>query len=308
MKDKFIISVTGPTAIGKTALSIQLAKAFNTEILSADSRQFYKEMIIGTAVPSQEELAAATHHFIQHKSVEASYSVGDFEREALIKIQELFKQFDNLIVVGGSGLYVRSLLEGLYALPEIAPEIRARLNNQFENEGLEPLKLRLQELDPEAYKKTDIDNPHRVIRALEICLGTGKPYSSFLNQSKQERPFQTISIGLTAPREEIYERINLRVDGMMAEGLLEEVKNLYPKRELNALNTVGYKELFAFLEGSFSLDEAVAEIKKNTRRFAKRQLTWFRKDKNIHWFDSKTSSEEIVAFVENEINNRGPSI
>ncbi|MFN4763221.1 tRNA (adenosine(37)-N6)-dimethylallyltransferase MiaA [Gillisia sp. Q332] len=301
MKNKFLISITGPTAIGKTALSIQLAKAFNTVILSADSRQFYKDMKIGTATPSEEELLAAPHHFIQHKSVEDSYSVGDFEREALLKTQELFKQKDILIVVGGSGLYVRSLLEGLDSFPEIDPKIRLQLNEQFEKEGLEPLKLRLQEHDPEAYKKTDIDNPHRVIRALEICLGTGKPYSSFLNQQKPKRPFQTISIGLTAPREEIYERINLRVDAMMAEGLLGEVKSLYPKRELNALNTVGYKELFAFLEGRFSLEEAVAEIKKNTRRFAKRQLTWFRKDKNIHWFDYKTSSEEIIAFIKAEI-------
>ena len=302
MNKYYLISIVGPTAIGKTALSIQLASSFNTEILSADSRQFYKEMKIGTAVPSEEELTAATHHFIQHKNVEDAYSVGDFEREALLKTQDLFKQHDILIVVGGSGLYVRSLLEGLDSFPEIDPEIRARLNKQFEKEGLEPLKLRLQELDPEAYKRTDIDNPHRVIRALEICLGTGKPYSSFLNQPKQERPFQTISIGLTAPREEIYERINLRVDAMMAEGLLEEVKNLYPKRELNALNTVGYKELFAFLDSRFSLEEAVDEIKKNTRRFAKRQLTWFRKDKNIHWFDYKVSPEEIIAFVKAEVS------
>ncbi|MGM0391092.1 MAG: tRNA (adenosine(37)-N6)-dimethylallyltransferase MiaA [Bacteroidota bacterium] len=302
MNKHYLISIVGPTAIGKTTLSIELARAFNTEILSSDSRQFYKEMKIGTAVPSEEELSAATHHFIQHKSVEDSYSVGDFEREALLKTQNLFKQKDILIVVGGSGLYVKSLLEGLDSFPEITPEIRTSLNKQFEKEGLEPLKLRLQELDPEIYEKTDTENPHRVIRALEICLGTGKPYSSFLNQPKQERPFQTISIGLTAPREEIYERINLRVDTMMAGGLLEEVKNLYPKRELNALNTVGYKELFAYLEGRYSLEEAVAEIKKNTRRFAKRQLTWFRKDKNIHWFDYKTPSEEIIAFVKTEVS------
>ncbi len=302
MENKFLLSITGPTAIGKTALSIELARAFNTEILSADSRQFYKDMKIGTAVPSDEELAAAAHHFIQHKKVEEAYSVGDFEREALFKTQDLFKKYDFLILVGGSGLYVKSLLEGLDSFPEIDPEIRAQLNVQFEKEGLEPLKLRLQELDPIAYKRIDPNNPHRVIRALEICLGTGKTFSSFLDKPKPERPFKTISIGLTAPREEIYERINLRVDAMMAEGLLEEVQILYPKRELNALNTVGYKELFAFLEGSFSLDEAVEEIKKNTRRFAKRQLTWFRKDENIHWFDYKTSPEEIISYVKTEIS------
>ena len=259
-------------------------------------------MKIGTAPPSGDELAAATHHFIQHKSVVENYSVGDFERDALRKTQELFKQHDILILVGGSGLYIKSLLEGLDSFPEIDPEIRIGLNSQFEKEGLEPLKQRLQELDPETFKKADIDNPHRVIRALEICVGTGKTFSSFLNQPKQKRPFQTISIGLTAPREEIYERINLRVDAMMAEGLLDEAKKLYPKRDLNALNTVGYKEIFEFLEGRFSLEEAVDEIKKNTRRFAKRQLTWFRKDKNIIWFDYKTSPEEIIAFVKNEIN------
>lgn len=308
MENKFLISITGPTAIGKTALSIKLARAFDTEILSADSRQFYKEMKIGTAVPSRDELAAATHNFIQHKSVEETYSVGDFERDAFRKTQDLFKQHDILILVGGSGLYIKSLLEGLDNFPEIDPEIRVHLNKQFEKEGLEPLKQRLQKLDPETYKKADIDNPHRVIRALEICLGTGKTFSSFLNQPKKERPFQTISIGLTAPREEIYERINLRVDAMMAAGLLEEVKNLYPKRDLNALNTVGYKEMFDFLEDRFSLEEAVDEIKKNTRRFAKRQLTWFRKDKNIHWFDYKAPPEEIIAFVKNEVTKRGKSI
>ena len=302
MENKFLLSITGPTAIGKTALSIELARAFNTEILSADSRQFYKEMEIGTAVPSEDELAAATHHFIQHINVEEAYSVGDFEREALHKTRDLFRQHDLLILVGGSGLYVKSLLEGLDNFPEINPEIRVTLNEQFEKEGLKPLKIRLQELDPESYKTIDTDNPHRVIRALEICLGTGKTFSSFLAKPKPERAFQTISIGLNAAREDIYERINLRVNAMMAAGLLEEVKNLYPKRDLNALNTVGYKELFAFLEGSLNLDEAVAEIKKNTRRFAKRQLTWFRKDKNIHWFDYKSAPETIIAFVKAEIS------
>lgn len=308
MNKTYLISIVGPTAIGKTALSIELARAFNTEILSADSRQFYKEMNIGTAVPSAEERSAATHHFIQHKAVEEAYSVGDFEREALLKTRDLFSQYDILVLVGGSGLYVRSLLEGLDSFPEIDPEIRARLNEEFEKEGLEPLKARLQELDPEAYKNTDTNNPHRVIRALEICKGTGKTFSSFLAKPKPERAFQTISIGLTAPREDIYQRINSRVDAMMAQGLLEEARALYPKRHLNALNTVGYKELFAFLDGSSPLEEAVGEIKKNTRRFAKRQLTWFRKDKNIHWFDYKTPASEIISFIENQINNRGKSI
>lgn len=304
MKNNYLISVVGPTAIGKTALSIQLAKAFDTEILSADSRQFFREMSIGTAAPSKSELAAAPHHFIHHKSIEEEYSVGDFEKEALAKTEELFRKHKLLILVGGSGLYVKSVLKGLDDFPEIDTEIRTKLNEQYAESGLEALKEQLQNLDPEYFEKMDSDNPHRVIRALEICLGTGKAFSSFLNRPKTQRPFKTISIGITAPREEIYDRINRRVDNMMDEGLLEEARELYSKRGLNALNTVGYKEMFAFLEGSFNLEEAVDEIKKNTRRFAKRQLTWFRKDKNIHWFDYKTPAEEIIAFIKAEISRQ----
>lgn len=302
MNTNYLISIVGPTAIGKTALSIKLARAFDTEILSADSRQFFREMSIGTAAPSKKELTAATHHFIHHKSIEEDYSVGDFEKEALAKTEELFRKHKLLILVGGSGLYVKSLLEGLDDFPEVDPGIRMKLNEQFEESGLEALKKQLQSLDPEYFKKMDSDNPHRVIRALEICLGTGKAFSSFLNRPKTQRPFKSISIGLTAPREEIYERINLRVDIMMDEGLLEEAQHLYSKRSLNALNTVGYKELFSFFEGRLNLEEAVEEIKKNTRRFAKRQLTWFRKDKNIKWFDYKTPAEEIIAFINAEIS------
>ena len=302
MNNNYLISILGPTAIGKTALSIKLAKAFDTEILSADSRQFYKEMSIGTAAPSKEELAAATHHFIHHKSIEEDYSVGDFEKEALEKTEELFKKHKLLILVGGSGLYVKSLLEGLDDFPEVDPEIRIALNEQFVKDGLESLKRQLQSLDPVYYEKMDSDNPHRVIRALEICLGTGKSFSSFLDQPKTKRPFKNISIGLTAPREEIYERINRRVDIMMDEGLLEEVERLYSKRKLNALNTVGYKELFAYFEERVNLEEAVEEIKKNTRRFAKRQLTWFRKDKNIHWFNYKTPAQEIMDYINANIS------
>jgi tRNA dimethylallyltransferase len=302
MKNNYLISIVGPTAIGKTALSIKLAKAFDTEILSADSRQFFREMSIGTAAPSKKELAAAVHHFIHHKSIEEDYSVGDFEKEALAKTEELFRKHKLIILVGGSGLYVKSLLEGLDDFPGVDPEIRMKLNEEFTEHGLEPLKEQLQSLDPEYYEKMDSENPHRVIRALEICLGTGKSFSSFLDQPKTQRPFKSISIGLTAPREEIYERINRRVDIMMDEGLLEEAESLYSKRKLNALNTVGYKELFAFFEGKLNLEEAVEEIKKNTRRFAKRQLTWFRKDKDIHWFDYKTPAEEIISFIKAEIS------
>ena len=301
MNTNYLISIVGPTAIGKTALSIKLAKAFETKILSADSRQFFKEMSIGTAAPSKKELAAAPHHFIHHKSIEEVYSVGDFEKEALAKTEELFKNHKMIILVGGSGLYVKSLLEGLDDFPEVDPEIRMELNEQFTELGLESLKKQLQSLDPVYYEKIDSDNPHRVIRALEICLGTGKSFSSFLDQPKTKRPFKNICIGLTAPREEIYERINRRVDIMMDEGLLEEAEALYSNRKLNALNTVGYKELFSFIEGKVNLEEAVEEIKKNTRRFAKRQLTWFRKDKNIHWFDYNTPTQEIIDIINAKI-------
>lgn len=301
MDKKYVISISGPTAIGKTALSIKLAGAFNTEILSADSRQFFREMNIGTAAPSAEELQAAPHHFIHHKSIHDEYSVGDYEREALAKTEELFSEKQVLVLVGGSGLYVKSLLEGLDIFPEINPEIRQDLNEQLANEGLPKLQQQLQWVDPEYYTKVDIENPHRVIRALEVSLGTGKPFSSFLNQPRTHRNFEIIKIGLTAPREEIYERINKRVDFMMQQGLPQEAKELFPHKNLNALNTVGYKEIFECLEGNCTLDEAVEEIKKNTRRFAKRQLTWFRKESNINWFAHTTPPNEIISFVKKEM-------
>lgn len=304
MKTNILISIVGPTAIGKTALSIKLAKAFDTEIISADSRQFYKEIPIGTAAPSKKELAIAPHFFIHNRSIEDDYSVGDFEREAIKKLKALFKVHNVIILVGGSGLYIKSLIEGLDNFPEIDPEIRDQLNEEFENEGLEPLKVQLKELDPEYYKELDVNNPHRVIRALEVCLGSGKTFSSFLKQPKPIRNFRTISIGLTAPREDIYKRINLRVDTMMDRGLLEEAQELYPKRRLNALNTVGYKELFSFFEGRIDLETAVEEIKKNSRRYAKRQLTWFRKNEETKWFDYKTPFIEIEEFIKSEIQEK----
>ncbi len=295
--------MVGPTAIGKTALGIRLAQKFNSEIISADSRQFFKEMNIGTAVPSEEERNAAPHHFIQHISIEEEYSVGDFEREALKKSSALFQKHPILILVGGSGLYIKSLVEGLDDFPEVDPSIRENLNRELAENGLEPLQEQLKTLDPLQYKQTDIQNPHRVIRALEICLGTKKPYSLFLNRKKNTRDFEVISIGITAPRQEIYDRINKRVGLMMDAGLLDEVKSLQQKKHLNALNTVGYKELFLYLEGKTTLEDAVEEIKKNTRRFAKRQLTWFRKDKNTNWFDYRTPPEEIVEFIKAKIAN-----
>ncbi|OEY71506.1 tRNA (adenosine(37)-N6)-dimethylallyltransferase MiaA [Salegentibacter salarius] len=307
MNTNYLINIVGPTAIGKTSLAIQLANKFDTEIISADSRQFYKEMRIGTAVPSADELQAAKHHFIQHISIEDNYNVGDFESEAIQKLDELFQNNNIVIMVGGSGLYTKSVLEGLDYFPEVSLEIRQELNLKLEKEGLDTLQQQLHKLDPDYYKIVDLENPHRVIRALEVCISSGNPYSSYLNQPKKKRNFTAISIGLSADREIIYDRINERVDLMIDEGLLDEAEGLFTKRELNALNTVGYKELFAFLEGKDSLETAVSEIKKNTRRFAKRQLTWFRKDRETNWFEYKTPVEEIQQFIDSKISDRSHS-
>ncbi|TYA71571.1 tRNA (adenosine(37)-N6)-dimethylallyltransferase MiaA [Seonamhaeicola marinus] len=300
---KYLISIIGPTAIGKTALSIKLAQHFNTEIISADSRQFFKEMQIGTAAPTANELAGAKHHFIHHKSIHDNYSVGSFEKEAIVKLEQLFKKYDVVIMVGGSGLYVDAVTKGLDDFPSVNPNIREQLNKQLETDGLEALQNQLKELDEVSYHTIAIDNPHRIIRALEICIGTGKPYSSFLNKPKQQRDFKTISIGLTADRELIYNRINKRVDIMVEEGLLQEVEKLIPFKDLNALNTVGYKEIFNFYNGEWTLDFAISEIKKNTRRFAKRQLTWFRKSKDAMWFDYKTETTEIINAISKNLSN-----
>ena len=296
--NNYLITVIGATAIGKTALSIKLAQHFKTEIISCDSRQFYKEMNIGTAVPSAEELASAPHHFIQNISIFDDYSVGQFEKDALKKLDELFSKNRIVIMVGGSGLYTNAVLEGFDDFPEIAPEIRKKLNKQIENGELEILQNQLKELDPESYKTIEIENPHRLIRALEICIGTGKPYSSFKNKDKTKRNFIPIKIGLTADREVMYDRINQRVALMLQEGLIEEAKKLVPHKELNALQTVGYRELFDYFDGKYILEFAVEEIKKNTRRFAKRQVTWNRKDESIHWFDFKTAPSEIIKKIE----------
>ena len=298
----FLINIVGPTAIGKTALAIQIAKHFQTEIISADSRQFFKEMKIGTAVPDAEELAAAPHHFIQHISIKDQYNVGDFEKDALAKLKDLFQKKNIVVMVGGSGLYIKAVTEGLDEFPEVDKDIRQNLNEHLEKDGLDWLQKKLYMLDPEYYKTADLQNPHRVIRALEICIGTEKPFSSFLNQGKEQRNFQTITIGLTAERALIYDRINRRVDLMMENGLLEEARMLYPHRDLNALNTVGYKELFAYLDGDMDLETAVSEIKKNTRRFAKRQLTWFRKDEAIEWFEYDSELQKVINFIESRTN------
>jgi len=302
MKDKYLITVVGPTAIGKTAMAIKLALHFNTEIISADSRQFYKEMRIGTAVPSEEELASVPHHFIQHKSIFDTYSVGKFERDAIKKLNELFKKHDVVIMAGGSGLYVNAVIDGLDDFPAVDDSVREKLNLELKEQGIGSLQEKLKKCDPEHYKKMDIENPQRLIRALEICIGTGKPYSSFLKQKEIARDFKSIKIGLTADREVIYDRINRRVDIMISEGLINEARRLYEYQNLNALQTVGYKELFSHFSGDADLDFAVSEIKKNTRRFAKRQLTWFKKDDGILWFDYTAPLEQVLNKLTLQLN------
>ena len=302
---KYLITIVGPTAIGKTALSIALAQHFKCEIISCDSRQFFKEMTIGTAVPNQDELQAATHYFIQNKSIFENYTVGDYEKEALLKLEELFQKNDYAILIGGSGLYVDAILKGFDEFPEIDSEIRSQVNSNYEKLGIEYLQEQLKNLDPEYYQKITLENPQtlqnpqRMMRFVEVCIGTQKPYSSFLNQKKNNREFTPILIGLDAEREIIYNRINQRVDIMMNEGLLEEAKVLHPNKALNALQTVGYRELFSYFDEEFSLSFAIEEIKKNTRRFSKRQLTWFKRNENTKWFDYAADRKNIIDYIEN---------
>ncbi len=297
MMSKYLISIVGPTAIGKTSMSIDVAKHFNTEIISADSRQFYKEMTLGTAVPNTNELDQVPHHFIQNRSVFDEYNVGQFEQDAIQKLNELFSKHQTVVMVGGSGLYVDAVLKGLDNFPEIDKNIRKALKIQLEDKGIESLQKQLNIIDPETFDKIDIDNHQRVIRALEISIGTGKPYASFLTDKASKRNFIPIKIGLNATREIVYSRINERVDQMITDGLIKEAKTLFHYKNLNALQTVGYKELFRYFEGEYELDVATEEIKKNTRRFAKRQGTWFRKDAAIKWFDYLDSHKQIIEYI-----------
>lgn len=297
---KTLVVIVGPTGIGKTSLAIEVAKYFKTEIISSDSRQFYKEMKIGTAVPEESELAAVPHHFIQHISIHQTYSVGDFEKDAMTFIRSYFENHDILVMVGGSGLYEKAITQGLDEFPEVNPQIRIDLNQELLDFGLEKLQKELKMKDSKYYEKADIENPHRVIRALEIIRGTGKSFSSFLTQKPKARDFNIIKIGLQLSREEIYDRINRRVDQMIENKLFDEVKSLHQYKNLNALNTVGYSELFKVIEEQCKLGFAIEEIKKNTRRFAKRQLTWYRKDDAIHWFKPQ-QIDEIIALVQSKI-------
>ena len=303
----YLITIIGPTAIGKTALSIQLAQYFNCDIISCDSRQFYKETSIGTAVPSKEELAAAKHHFIQNKSILDHYNVGDFERDAIEKLDELFQENNVQIMVGGSGLYVNAVLNGFDDFPSIDESIRTQLNNSFNEKGLDYLVETLKDLDLDYYNfiaennPQTFKNPQRMKRFVEVCIGTGKPYSSFLKKKSNTRNFTPIIIGLEADREVMYNRIEQRVDIMMNEGLLKEVESVFIHKNLNALQTVGYRELFDYLDNKTTLDFAVEEIKKNTRRFAKRQLTWFKRTENAMWFDYLEDRKNIINKIESII-------
>lgn len=282
---KTLIVVAGPTAIGKTTLAIQLAQYYKTEIISADSRQFYREMKIGTAKPSNEELQAAKHYFVNSHSVTDNFSVGDYEREALELIIQLFNDHSIIILTGGSGLFINAIINGFDDLPASSEEVRQQLNNQFKLKGIAYLQEKLREVDPVFYGEVDLNNPQRIIRALEVYKTTGKPFSEFRNQTRKERPFNILQIGLNTDRENLYKNINHRVDLMIENGLIQEVESLKPFRHLNPLNTVGYSELFDYFDGVLTLEEAIEKIKQNTRRFAKRQLTWFRKSKDIKWFE-----------------------
>jgi tRNA dimethylallyltransferase len=300
----YLITIIGPTAIGKTSLSIALAQHFGCDIISCDSRQFFKEMSLGTAVPSRKELAAAPHHFIQNKSIFESYSVGDFEQEALAKLDELFQKNNIQIMVGGSGLYVDAVVKGFDDFPEIDASVRTQINAKFADVGIKYLQEQLQQLDPEHYSKIasenpqTLQNPQRMKRFVEVCIGTGKPYSSFIGKRKNTRNFTPIIIGLEAERAVLYERINERVDFMLKDGLLQEAQELFPNKELNALQTVGYRELFDYFEGKNSLEIAIEQIKMNTRRFAKRQMTWFKRTENVNWFDFTTKKTVIIKSLE----------
>jgi tRNA dimethylallyltransferase len=294
---KYLITIVGPTAIGKTSLSISLAQHFNCDIISCDSRQFFKEMRIGTAVPTTEELASSQHHFIQNKSIFENYTVGDFEKEVISKLDEFFLTNNYVVMVGGSGLYVDAVLKGFDDFPEIEASVRHEVTSNYEKLGIEYLQTELEKRDPNYFQAVAKENPQRMMRALEVCIGSGKPYSSFLNQKKNTRNFTPILIGLEAERSIIYDRINQRVDIMINEGLLAEAERLFPFKDLNALQTVGYRELFRYFEGEITLEFAIEEIKKNTRRFAKRQLTWFKRNENTKWFDYLTDRQNIVKYI-----------
>ena len=294
---KKLIVLLGPTASGKTSLSIEIAQKLNTEILSCDSRQFYKELKIGAAPPSKEELAIVNHHFIHHLSINENYSIGQFEKDAIAKITELFKAHNYLLLVGGSGLYIDAICNGIDNIPNISKNVREKINNEYEKNGITWLQEKIKKIDPEFYKSVDINNPQRLKRCYEVFHETGKRFSTFHKKEKKKRNFEIIKIGIKTDREQLYKKINTRVDKMIKNGLVNEAELLKKFSEKNALNTVGYKELFNYFDQNIELDIAIEEIKKNTRRLAKRQLTWFRKDKNINWYLKSEKNKIIKAIL-----------
>ena len=299
--NKTLIVILGPTAIGKTALSIKLARHFNTEIISSDSRQLFKEMKIGTAVPSTEELNSVKHHFIGNLSISDYYNVSKFEKEALHKLDDIFLKNNLAIMVGGSGLYIDAVCKGIDDLPDPDKKLRHEINEIFKSSGIEALQKKLKELDPEYYLIVDLKNPKRLMRAIEVCLQTGKTYTSLRKNKTGKRDFNIIKIGLNCEREKLFERINLRVDKMIKKGLLDEVKELYKHKNLNSLNTVGYKEIFDFLDNKTTFEQAIENIKTNTRRYAKRQLTWFKRDEAIKWFHP-TEKNKIILYLSEKMD------
>jgi len=300
MSDTLVI-ISGPTAVGKTRVGIGVARHFGSEIVSADSRQIYREMRIGTAVPTPQELAVVKHYFIQTKSIFDYYNAFMYETEVLALLPQLFRRMNPVIMVGGSGLYIDAVCHGIDDIPTVDPAVRQQMKELYEREGLEGLQRRLREADPDYYARVDLRNPQRLLKALEISVQSGRPYSSFLTRTRKERPFRIVRIGLDLPRQELYDRINRRVLQMVEEGLVEEARTLLPHRRVNALNTVGYKEIFDHLEGKLSLDEAVERIRANSRKYARKQLTWFRKDKDTQWF-RPDETEKIIEWITFALN------
>lgn len=296
-----LIIVLGPTGVGKSDISVKLAKYFNTEIISADSRQFFKELSIGTAVPPTEDLLEVSHHFIQNKSIHQYYNVSEFETDTLNLLQVLFKRINPVILTGGSMLYIDTICKGIDDIPTVNPEIRNSVIQWYETHGLEALRERLLELDPEYYTIVDLNNPKRILHAVEVCEMTGKTFTSFRTQTVRTRPFRIIKIGINQDRKVLYERINQRVLKMMDAGLLEEAKSVYSFRHLNSLNTVGYKELFTYLDGECTLDEAIDLIQRNSRKYARKQLTWFRRDPEIVWFEP-SQLQQIIEYLTLQLN------
>lgn len=296
-----LIVLLGPTGVGKTDIAVDLAQIFKCEIISADSRQFYRELRTGTAVPSDEQLGSVSHHFIRFLSIDSYYSSSLFERDVMNILPGLFRKKNIVIMAGGSGMYIDAVCHGTDDIPDVEQEIRIKYNSMYLESGIEGLRRALKLLDPEHYNKVDLKNHKRIIRALEICESTGRPYSSFLLKKRRERDFRIIKIGIKREREELYNRINHRVDKMISEGLENEARELYKYKNLNALNTVGYREFFDFFEGSITKEKAIDLIKRNSRRYAKRQMTWWAKDKEIHWFQAE-NTDEIHIFAKKAVS------